>query len=233
MLCAAVIFFFFTSGIKKPEVINGKTSSSQNLKQKADAKSIVLLLLLCEFSLASCAISGGLQSWIPAVLKENYGLSDSISIFMSVFLPLFTFAVSFVMPYLNKKFKNYTFLCLLTFAVGTVFIIAVIPLLNVHWIPVIVLFSVEAMLMAIAANTTTILVPLTFSGKFDAGFLAGVLNGACYIGTALATYVLGAMADVGGWTGSFILLAVIAAVSVLIATVFLLVDRKDARKVCD
>ena len=229
MVLAAVAFFFFTIDIKKPKAVEDKPLSPQGGERKADLKSVILLLLLCEFSLASCAISGGLQAWIPAVLKENYGLSDSLSIFMSVFLPLFTFSVSFLMPYLNKKFTNYTFLCLLTFVVGFVIIVAVIPLLNVHWLPVIILFSVEAMMMAIAANTTTIQVPLTFKGKFDAGFLAGVLNGACYVGTALATYVLGALADNGGWTSAFILLAGLAAVSVIIAAVYLLIDRKKSR----
>ncbi len=233
MLFAAVAFFFFTMGVKKPEITEKTLSLPQDVNKKADAKSVVLLVLLCEFSLTSYAISGGLQSWIPAVLKENYGLSDSISIFMSVFLPLCTFAVSFAMPYLNKKFANYTLLCLLTFVIGTILLIAVIPLLNVHWLPVIVLFTVEAMVMTIAANTTTIQVPLTFKGKFDAGFLAGITNGACYVGTALATYVLGAMADTVGWTGSFILLTVIAAVSVIIALLYLVVAGKKSRVSCE
>ena len=215
-------------GVKKPGIIEKTAPLPKDVERKADVKSVVLLVLLCEFSLASYAISGGLQSWIPAVLKENYGLSDSISIFMSVVLPRFTFAVSFAMPYFNKKFGNYTLLCLLTFVIGTVILIVVIPLLNVHWLPVLILFTVEAMVMAIAANTTTIQVPLTFKGKFDAGFLAGIMNGACYVGTAPATYVLGAMADVSGWTGAFIILTVIAAVSAIIAVVYLFVDRKGS-----
>ena len=69
-------------------------------------------------------------------------------------------------------------------------------------------------------------VPLTFKGKFDAGFLAGFLNGSCYIGTAVATYVLGYMADVSGWTDAFILLICIAVFSALFALIYLIFNRK-------
>ena len=79
--------------------------------------------------------------------------------------------------------------------------------------------------MGIISNTTTVQVPLTFEGKFDAGFLAGVLNGACYIGSAIATYALGAMADKGGWTYAFIFLIIISLVSAILALVYLIYDR--------
>ena len=80
--------------------------------------------------------------------------------------------------------------------------------------------------MDLVANTTTVQVPLTFKGKFDAGFLAGILNGACYTGMGIATYALGYMADSIGWTGAFILLIAIAVFSVLLAVTYLIFFRK-------
>ena len=81
--------------------------------------------------------------------------------------------------------------------------------------------------MDLVANTTTVQVPLTFKGKFDAGFLAGILNGACYTGMAIATYVLGYMADAIGWTGAFLLLISIAAFSALLALAYLIFNKKE------
>ena len=233
LLAVAVLFLFATGKIKGADVHKSTIASQETAmpvdkpKSKADAKSIILLLLLGEFGLACYAITGGLQSWVPAILKESYGLSDAISIFMSILLPLFTLSVAVIAPYLYKKLSNYVFISLLAFVVGTILITGVLLLLDVSWILVIILFTIEAIVMGIVSHTTTVQVPLTFKGKFDAGFLAGFLNGLCYIGTAVATYVLGYIADASGWTGAFILLICIAAFSALLALIYLIFYRRE------
>ena len=108
---------------------------------------------------------------------------------------------------------------------GAILILIVYLFLDVSWVLVITLFTFEAIVMSIISNTTTVQVPLTFEGKFDAGFLAGVLNGACYIGSAAATYVLGAVADSSGWTSAFVVLIVIALFSGFLALVFMIYDK--------
>lgn len=227
LFVGAILFFFVTGNIKKPERIESNKPRAQNIaKRKSDKQSIILLLLLGEFSLASYAIIGGLQSWVPSILKDSYELSDAVSIFMSVLLPLFTLTVAFFAPFLYRKLKNYVFISLLSFALGALLIGGVILFLDVHWLPIMILFTVEAITMTVVSNTTTVQVPLTFKGEFNAGFLAGYLNGACYIGTAIATYVLGYIADASGWIGAFILLIAIAALSALLAFIYLLFFRK-------
>ena len=231
-IISAILFFSMTSGIKKPEKVEKKIIKKENKtpKEKVDKRSVVLLLLLGEFSLASYAISGGLQSWVPSILKECYNLSDSLSIFMSVFLPLFTLSVAVISPFIFKILKNHILISCLSFVLGAILIICVYLFLNVNWVLVLALFTVEAIVMGIISNTTTVQVPLTFEGKFDAGFLAGFLNGACYIGMALATYVLGAMADKGGWTYAFMLLIVIAIISAILALLYLIITRPRKTK---
>ena len=229
LLAVAVLFLFATGRIKDVDKVKGVTLKEnvvtlEKPKSKADAKSIILLLLLGEFGLACYAITGGLQSWVPAILKDSYGLSDALSIFMSILLPLFTLSVAVISPYLYKKLKNYVLISLLAFVVGTMLITGVLLFLDVSWIPVIILFTIEAITMGIVSNTTTVQVPLTFKGKFDAGFLAGFLNGTCYIGTAVATYALGYIADASGWTGAFILLIAIAVFSAVLAGVYLVLS---------
>lgn len=222
LFCGAVMFFFATFGIKKPERTDKKDLPSELPKQKNSKKDVVLLILLGEFSLACYAVSGGLQSWVPSILKESYGLSDALSIFMSIVLPLFTTTVAFISPYLNKKLKNnYMLVSLIAFVLGVIWIVSILLLLDTHWLPIIILFTVETMTMSLISNTTTVQVPLTFKGKFNAGFLAGYLNGTCYIGMAISTYVLGYIADASGWTGAFILLICVATVSALLGLFYL------------
>ena len=150
---------------------------------------------------------------------------------LSLLLPLFTLSVAFISPYLYKKLKNYVFISLLFFAIGAILIVGVLLFLDISWIVVMVLFTMEAIAMGIISNTTTVQVPLTFKGKFDAGFLAGFLNGACYIGTAIATYALGYLADISGWTLAFILLVSISLFSALLAGVYLLCTKSNRKRV--
>lgn len=227
LLAVASAFLFATGKIKKPEIIVRQVKDREIPKRKSDKKAVVLLLLLGVFSLTCYAISGGLQSWVPSIVKESYGMSDALSIFTSILLPLFTLPVSVISLFLYKKLKNYVLISLLSFLLGAILIAGVLLFIDIHWLPVVILFTMEAITMGIIANTTTVQVPLTFKGKFNAGFLAGFLNGACYIGMAIATYVLGYIADASGWTGAFILLICIAAFSAVSAVVYLIFDKKE------
>ena len=228
MFCGALLFYLFTFGIQKrapaPEPMPEKAPAE---KPKADKKSVVLLLLLGWFALTCYAVYGGLQSWVPAILKESYGLSDAFSIFVSVLLPLFMISVAFLSPLLYKLLKNYVLMALVCFVFGGALIVGVLLFLDVHWLPVVVLFTAEAIAMGLVSNMTTVQVPLRLRGKFDTGFLAGFLGGTCYVGTALATYVLGAVADKHGWTGALWLLVGLAAFAALLSLLYLFVDRKQ------
>ena len=74
LVAVAIVFLFSTGKIKKPDIIIKAKNTEHNVpKQKIDKKTVILLLLLGEFSLAGHAISGGLQSWVPAIIKESYG----------------------------------------------------------------------------------------------------------------------------------------------------------------
>ena len=171
--------------------------------------------------MAGYAISGGLQSWVPAIIKDSYGLSDALSIFMSMFLPLFGLVATFLTPYLYKKLKNYIVLSFLAFVVGAILITGVVLCLDIHWLPVMILFVLVRITMGVVSNMTTVMVPLNFKGKFNAGFLAGFLNGSSYLGMAISTYVLGAMVDIVGWKGAIIFLLAIAAFSAVLGLIYL------------
>ena len=228
MFCGALLFLGFSAGVQKPAPAPAPVPEETPAeKPKADKKSVVLLLLLGWFALTCYAVYGGLQSWVPAILKESYGLSDAFSIFISILLPLFMISVAFLSPLLYKLLKNYVLMALVCFVCGAALIVGVLLFLDVHWLPVVVLFTAEAIAMGVVSNMTTVQVPLRLRGKFDTGFLAGFLGGACYVGTALATYVLGAVADKRGWTGALWLLVGLAAFAALLSLLYLFVDRKQ------
>jgi sugar phosphate permease len=66
--------------------------------------------------------------------------------------------------------------------------------------------------------------------QLNSGFIAGILNGCCYVGSTLASYGLGVVADNHGWIAVFwVLLAVCIAVCV-IAGAYSLIKKNLMRK---
>ena len=57
-------------------------------------------------------------------------------------------------------------------------------------------------------------------GKVNSGFIAGILNGFCYVGSTVSSYGLGLVADHFGWTAVFWLLLGVCVFIVLAAVVY-------------
>jgi sugar phosphate permease len=59
--------------------------------------------------------------------------------------------------------------------------------------------------------------PLYMRDKINSGMLAGTLDGFCYVGSAISTYGLGAVADRYDWNGVFYLLLLVCLFGVLVS----------------
>ena len=95
-------------------------------------------------------------------------------------------------------------------------------------------FGVVACLMSGVNNIVTSMAPLYWKDKLNSGRLAGILNGFCYLGSALSSYGLGLIADMGGWNAVFWLLFSLCVVAVGISVfygVMSLVRRKKNGRV--
>ena len=62
-------------------------------------------------------------------------------------------------------------------------------------------------------------------GKVNSGRIAGVLNGFCYLGSTLSTYVLSMIADRHGWLTVFWTLFFVCVSVVAIALVYSLIRK--------
>ena len=223
----AVLWFGVSGKLKKTE--QKEKTEQTNAERKSGGKGkfglVIMLIVFAEFCVISYAISGGLQQWVPAILKEKYGLEDSLSIFTSILLPLSSVPMAWMAGFLYKKLKNFVLCSALMFALGGALIFGVTLTLNVGWVIVIVLFMLICMAMSVISNQLTVHAPLYLKGKCSAGFLAGFLNGCCYIGSAVSTYGLGMIADHMSWNSVFNLLLVLAIVSAVIAVLYMLIER--------
>ncbi len=194
-------------------------------KKKMGLALLVLIGLLALFAIITNLIKDGLQTWVPAILKDSFSLSDSLSIILTVVLPVLGMFGSFIAIYLYKYVKNYVFLSGIFFTVATLCIFGVTMLMNTSlWILVLLLFGVTAMCMSAINNVITSMMPMYSRDKLNSGMISGVLNGFCYVGSTLSSYGLGAIADSNGWDSVFTVLLIACAVSVVTAIVFLITN---------
>lgn len=230
MFAMAVMWFFSSARLKK-DASAANAGIRGGKAAKTDVGAIILIAVLGLFSMIAYAVSGGLQQWMPSILKDNYGIIDWIAILSSVLLPLFMLSDSIIANFMYKKFPDFVLLSSFVFAIGAALIGATLAFLNVHWMPLVVLFVLECITMGVETNMTTVQAPLLLEGKINAGFIAGFLNGCCYIGSAISSYVLGSLADDGGWSGAFVLLIVLSAFCAVIAAVYVAATKRKRESV--
>lgn len=219
----AILWFFSSKKFKNGErnnrestdvsAVNASKNEKSGAKNVTSWSTVALLGLFAEFAMMSLAISGGLRQWVPAILKDSYGLEDWLSIFVSVFLPLFSIFASFIAAFLHRKLKDFVLIVGIMFAISIVLCGTLTLTLSVSWQIVMVIFVLLMIVMGVIQNQMTVIAPLVMREKTNSGFLAGFLNGCSYMGNALSTYGLGLIADNGGWLGVFVLLTGISVFS--------------------
>ena len=129
-------------------------------------------------------------------MKEEYKLDDSLSIILTLALPIVAifgnaFAVS-----INKKIPDYVLQCAITFFYAGIIIVGVIFGMQSQQLVLTLLGFVVVCLLASSCNSViTSIFPLYMKGKVNSGRIAGILNGFCYVGSTISSYGLGWIAD--------------------------------------
>jgi len=197
--------------IEKPT----KNTQTQNVNENVHT----LLVVLAVFAVVTNLVKDGLTTWVPTILKELYVLPPSLSILLTLFLPILGIFGTVVAVNLRKVFNNFITLCSIIFSATTLLILFVILFMNSGAVLPLVSFALVSCLMASTNNIITSMVPLNLKTKSGSGLIAGVLNGFCYLGSTLSSYGLGLVADFKGWGGVFTLLFITCAVCVVIGIV--------------
>ena len=169
-------------------------------------------------AIANGFIKDGVTTWTPSILKENYGMPDSLSILITVLLPLIAIGGAWFSTTLHKKQKNAAALNGILYCIETIVLLLVLFVTRTQQTagnPVfpVALFGVSAMMMAAVNNVITSIVPMYLRDRMDSGLLAGVLDTFCYVGSTLSTALLGYIADHGSWDRVFLCLLGFGAVA--------------------
>lgn len=185
----------------------------------------VAVILICAIS--NGFIKDGITTWVPSILKEEFGVPSSLSIIITLLLPILSVFGTSLVNLLHKKQKDENVLNAIFYFASAVLAILIIVTLNLKSVPLtLMLFGSMACLMSAINNVITSVVPLYSRDRIDSGLSAGLLNTFCYIGSTLATSLLGKIADTKGWNDVFICILIFTAVSFAVCCISVAVKRR-------
>ncbi len=180
-------------------------NSSKVHQEKGERKLLFIsIYVLCFCAIGVNLIKDGLTTWVPSILKEEFFMSDALSILLTLFLPVLAVFGNACALKVHKIIPDYVNQCVIVFAIIAVFICGIIGSLLFKIATLVLIGLVIVNFLASTLNSLiTSIFPLFMRGKVNSGLFAGVLNGFCYLGSTLSSYGLGAIADNFGWTAVF------------------------------
>lgn len=187
---------------------------------------IVTFSFLAFFAIANNLVRDGVNTWTPSILKETYHMENWVSVLLSVLVPLMSVFGGLISIRLHKIIDN----CVIENGIlfGTAGIIFAILLLQFSaniWIITLLCLIIISLTMSSVNNIITAIFPMNCEGV-NAGTVAGVIDGFCYVGSAVSSYSIGIVAErTGGWTAVFILLMSVCILCTVLAFAFGIYNR--------
>lgn len=180
---------------------------------------ILSLAVIALFAVVTNFVKDGLTTWFPTILKEIYDLPEYFSILLTLCLPLISIFGASVAARLHRRIRSFVVLSGLIMGCAGILIFGAYSLAAVSFVITVICFSLVSLLASASNNIITGFFPL-YESHGNAGTLAGLLNGCCYIGSTLSAYALGGLADASGWGAVFTLLSVAAIACLGIALLY-------------
>ena len=217
---SAFVWLFLYGPSKKPTIIN---SEDKTAKVKM-SKPVILSLFLAAFAgVANGFIKDGMTTWVPSVLYEEFNVSQSFSILLTLFLPLVSMLGAAIAKKVHEKIYSHAAMNLLFYFISAILCAGILISLKINSIIAIMLcFVGVACGMSMINNVITSMFALDNRKVLNAGFAAGLLNTFCYVGSTVTSYTLGAVSQSFGWNAVFsIMLCVCIAAGVICFVGFL------------
>ena len=202
--------------------------AEKTVRSRMGAATFTVIVALGVLAVADNLVKDGLTTWIPAILKESFGLPESLSIVLTLVLPVLGIFGSFANVLLRRRIQSFIVLAGVWYLLTVICLgVAITLLQTTHWYVVLGLFGLISLFMHAINTLITSIAPLYMRDKINSGLLAGVLNGCCYVGSTLSSYGLGALADNFGWDSVFNLLLFVCIGAVVLAVGVSIWERRN------
>ncbi len=228
----AVLWFVGMTALQQNKIKDDFKEIEVKNKLSLTPAFVVGFIVILISAVANGFIKDGITTWVPSILKEEFGVASSLSIIVTLLLPVLSIFGTSLVNILHRRQKDENALNGTFYFAASILTVLIIFTLNLKSVPVtLLLFGGIACLMSAVNNVITSVVPLYSRDKIDSGLLAGVLNTFCYVGSTLATSLLGKIADTRGWNDVFICIMIITVVSFVVCCLSVLLKKKNAAKI--
>lgn len=193
------------------------TAGSGSRKRAANGALIGLFAVCGLFMAVDNFVKDGLNTWTPVILKERFGVGDSLSIVLTVALPFCGVFGAMLALRMNRKIKDFRALSGSLLLLLSVCICGILLSMKLESMVLTVAFLGVVSCFAHGINSImTSIMPFAMRDKVNPGFLAGLMNSAGYVGSTASAYGLGVIADRTDWnTVMYILLFASVGVTLL------------------
>ena len=228
----SIAFICFLS-IRKSIVKERKTvqlSAVDQKPEKTNIRNIILLsglLAILVPSFLHGMMRDGITNWVPTMITEVYGVSPSLSTFLTIALPVFNAFGAYAVTPLYKKLGENEMK-----TAGVTAAIALVPMLLLMLIGKVPVFAVVLLLALTTASMYALnyliisRVPVRFASYSCTSGISGILNSFAYIGCWVSVYGFGAVSQKMGWTAVII----IWIVSGVLTSAFAFISNKKWKK---
>lgn len=164
---------------------------------------LIPVILLC-ISVQG-VLRDGITTWMPTFISETFHADSSVSILTGVALPIFHMIVSLCTYWILQKMKRNVFHCIAMFFAVTTALLLLLFCFGLNSM----ILSTALIAMSIGAvhginALQTCYLPACFSNQGHVSFLAGLLNSATYVGSALSTYLFAVISEQLGWNATVV-----------------------------
>lgn len=223
VIAVAAAAWFFGVGYTERKLV--KTEQTQKQRTQSKDKKTRRLVWICigavvVFAVVNGFIKDSLNTWVPTLLKETYSLETYFSIILTLVLPVISFFGVFGARLIRRRLPNDIFICGLFYTIGAGALALLLWLYTRNLAVTVILFGLISCLMSGINSCITSAVPFAMRMLGPSGLFAGIIDTACYVGSTLASYLTGYVADNSGWNAVIVMLLACSAVAAVAALVF-------------
>lgn len=207
MLAVAFYWYFRMGWYERRTELDGEIETVTLNEQEQQSEGSLLQLMIISGvifavvgALAHGMLRDGIQSWVPTLMTENFHFGTSISVALAIILPLINISGVFITKAIAKNHIHNEL-----HGSACFFVVTIVSLFILYF--VCRTSAVLSLLMMTIASTCMVgsnimlinLMPIHFGAIGRSSSITGVLNCSAYLGSALSSYGIGAVADHFGW----------------------------------
>lgn len=207
LILAAGVYWGYRMTWFEKQIVQSEEVETITMYVKSEKKeSLLHLMLVSGIFLAAFAslthgmLRDGIQTWLPSLMTDNFHFDTAASVALDIIVPLFNiFGVVFTKE-IAKRFINNEVKGAAGFFMVTIVALVLLGFVCSKSAVASLLLLTVASTCMVGVNIMLInLIPVHFGAIGRSSSVTGILNCSAYVGSALSSFGIGAVAEGFGW----------------------------------